>query len=224
MADFSQAQEFVKQAEGGYTDDPRDRGNYVDSLLIGTNHGISAPILKSWLGRTPTVAEMKNLSYKTALQIYKANYWDALALTLINNQSIALLIYDGAVNQGVSRIKGVVVDSLRDVGVNASRQDRPNDLAVKINGAPQQRLYDAIKKNRKASYSSESPFYAGWMNRLNNLAFTISEKTKGVVKGVVKQVENRKTSTIVAAVIVTAVVATLIIYRKEIASKINKIR
>ena len=116
MADFNQAQAFVKLAEGGYTDDPRDNGNWTGGrinvgTLIGTNHGISAPVLQSWLGRTPTVSEMKNLSYQTALAIYKKNYWDALTLSNVNNQSIALLIYDGAVNQGVGRMKQLVADS-----------------------------------------------------------------------------------------------------------------
>ena len=47
---FDVAQKFVAVEEGGYTDFRRDKGNWTsnhigEGLLIGTNHGISAPTL-----------------------------------------------------------------------------------------------------------------------------------------------------------------------------------
>ena len=63
MADFNKAHKYIIQEEGGYQDMPNDTGNYTDGVLIGTNYGISADTLKSFLGRTPTKDEMKNLSF-----------------------------------------------------------------------------------------------------------------------------------------------------------------
>lgn len=223
MADFNQAQEFVKIAEGGYGNDSRDSGNWTggkvgSGQLVGTNHGISAPVLSAWLGRTATESDMRNLSYATALQIYKKNYWDAMALSMVENQSVALLIYDGAVNQGVGRLKGLVADSLNKVGVSASSSERSTELAKKINSAPQQKFYDTLWNARKSSYSSNSPFYQGWMNRLNKLGFFLSKK----VTQIKQEAEKNPTATILVGLLTATVIVGLIVYRKKIIETFNK--
>jgi lysozyme family protein len=223
MADFNQAQEFVKVVEGGYGNDSRDNGNWTggkvnSGILIGTNHGISAPVLKEWLGRTPSIADMKNLPYSTALQIYKKNYWDALSLSIVENQSLALLIYDGAVNQGVYRLKGFLADSLSSVGIPASTSDSSSTLANKVNKAPQQQLYNTIKSKRQDSYNPDSPFYSGWMNRLSRLGFFLTEKTKELKKEVKKNPPMTLFVVLITATLLTAV----ILYKKQIISKFNK--
>ena len=72
MASFQIFQATLKTIEGGYQAIVADNGNY-NSLgqLIGTNHGISAIALEEYLGRVPSVSDMKNLSYSTALIIFK---------------------------------------------------------------------------------------------------------------------------------------------------------
>lgn len=102
MASFRKAQKIVGLIEGGYQDDPRDTGNYYQGKLIGTNWGISAPTLASYLGRTPTKSEMINLSRSTAEQILKVNYWFKNHFDRLKNQSLATLIYDGTVNHGAA--------------------------------------------------------------------------------------------------------------------------
>ena len=89
-ASFDEAQGLVKLAEAGYSSDRDDTGNYIDvpggRRFIGTNHGISAPILDEYfksqgVERLLTKNDMKNLSYETALKIYRTNYWDAQNLS-----------------------------------------------------------------------------------------------------------------------------------------------
>ena len=68
MASFSKAQKIVHRAEGGYQSLYNDKGNWTSGstgigTLIGTKYGISAPAMKSWLGKTPTKHDMQNLSY-----------------------------------------------------------------------------------------------------------------------------------------------------------------
>lgn len=227
MADFSQAHEFVKRAEGGYTADRRDAGNWTGGAigkgsLVGTNHGISAPVLKAWLGRTPTVSDMKGLSYDTALAIYKKDYWDALSLSEVKNQSIALLIYDGAVNQGVPKLKSLVADSLTEIGIPSVLSEKADRLAQKVNIAPQQKFYDTLKQKRIQAYPKQSPFYAGWMNRVNSLGFFLTTQTRRftqTVRGEVKR--NPETTLFIVLLIATAITAG-IVYKKNLKSMLVK--
>lgn len=114
MADFHTAHKITAKNEGGYTGNPDDNGNWTGGKkgagkLIGTNWGISAPVLvetigrldSSKLGRIPTVEDMKNLSRETAEAIYKLRYWDKIKGDQIISQAVANSIYDSAVNMGV---------------------------------------------------------------------------------------------------------------------------
>lgn len=105
MANFDIAYNRTAKNEGGYTNNPHDRGNWTDGVagsgvLIGTNYGISAPVLKKFLGRTPTVEEMKNLPIATVKKIYKSDYWNPFRGDEVIVQEIANSIYDSAVNMG----------------------------------------------------------------------------------------------------------------------------
>lgn len=168
-ADFGQAQKVVKKSEGGYQASTADSGNYVDGKLIGTNWGISAPVLKTYLGRTPSVADMKNLSYETALKIYKSNYWNPIGGDQIKNDSIALLLYDGAVNMGVNGIKKIVNDSLNTGTYNVNS----------INSANQKKLFDDIKKRREVFYRAKGgSFLTSWLTRLNAVTYSTVQSVK----------------------------------------------
>ncbi|WP_445453079.1 glycosyl hydrolase 108 family protein [Flavobacterium sp. 25HG05S-40] len=106
MANFEEAYKRTGIFEGGYTDDEDDNGNWTGGKkdlgkLIGTKYGISAPVLMQYMGKLPTVQEMKNLSLLTVKDIYKRFYWTPIRGNEINNQDMANSIYDMAVNAGV---------------------------------------------------------------------------------------------------------------------------
>lgn len=169
--EFHKAQEIVKSAEGGYTDDSDDKGNWVDGKLIGTNHGISAPELKSYLGRTPNKKEMEELNYKTAENIYKKKYWKRNNLDLLNNQKVANIIYDAVVNQGRRGAKLVIQKSLQDFDLDIKMRNifKPETIE-KINKLDQEKLLDKIYDYRWERYKSTKKFYKygdGWKNRLD---------------------------------------------------------
>ena len=115
MANFGKAQKIVGINEGGYQCDPRDDGNYYNGNLIGTNWGIAAPTLASYIGRTPTKTEMMNLPKETATSILQINYWAKNNFDLINNQSVATLIYDGCVNHGTNGMRFLIEKALRSL-------------------------------------------------------------------------------------------------------------
>ena len=106
MADFKIAFRRTGIFEGGYTDDPNDNGNWTGGVkgigaLIGTNHGVSAPVLSEYLGRTATVSDMRTLSLEVTEKIFRRNYWDKIRGNEIINQDSANEIFDDAINAGV---------------------------------------------------------------------------------------------------------------------------
>lgn len=106
MADFKIAAARTNRFEGGYQCYPDDNGNWSGGkkglgFLIGTNRGITAPELMQFIGRLPTVNDMKNLGHTDALMIYKKKFWDKIWGDRINSQELANQIYDMAVNAGV---------------------------------------------------------------------------------------------------------------------------
>lgn len=178
---FKESQFLVKGVEKGYSADKKDRGNYVKTKwgkrFVGTNHGISAPILMEYLGRIPTQDDMKNLTYEEALEIYKKQYWTPQNLSLFNNQSIANLIYDGCVNQGIQAMKDIVRAAYIENGMQLGSLENPfQEKWIKIaNTLDHQSLFNSIKDGRERRYRESITFKThgtGWLNRLNSIEYS----------------------------------------------------
>lgn len=183
-ASFDISQEIVALAEGDYSDDKKDTGNYVDFELngktvqrfIGSKYGVSAPVLKEYLGRLPKKEDMINLSYETALDIYKHKYWDSANISEVCNQSIANIIYDGCINQGIGGMKDVLRKALNENGVKISDDENPFniDFIKNINIINQTKLFNSIKKFRESRYREAKTFDVhgdGWLDRLSKIEF-----------------------------------------------------
>lgn len=175
MATFEKSQAIVGLNEGGYQNDPEDDGNWYLGVLIGTNWGISAPTLAGFLGRTPTLAEMKNLSRATAELILRRNYWDKNNFGKLHNQSVATMLYDGAVNHGTGGMRLLAEKAL-------SRLKHPLiyykvfttegiELMNKLN---QKDLFYALKEVRANRYkaSPKKRYIKGWLNRLERIKYS----------------------------------------------------
>jgi lysozyme family protein len=98
MADFGKAVEVILEHEGGsrYSDHPADRGG-------PTRWGITAGTLGEWrkLGRAATADEVKALDRAEACAIYRARYWNACRCEEIEDQLVAVKVFDIAVNCGI---------------------------------------------------------------------------------------------------------------------------
>lgn len=90
-----QIQQWIMSSEGGYVNHPQDSGG-------PTNMGITIKTLSSWRGRQVSEEEVKNLSYSEAMDIYRANYWDAIQASRMP-RGISYAVFDYAVNSGVAR-------------------------------------------------------------------------------------------------------------------------
>lgn len=183
-ASFDVSHKVVAAVEGGYSDDRKDTGNYVEFELngkmvkrfVGTKYGISAPVLMKYLGHLPKKEDMMNLSYETALEIYKDKYWDNQDMEKFCNQSVATIIYDGCVNQGIGGMKEVLRKVLNDNGIQISEDTSPfqSEYIKIINSLDQNQVFNTIKKYRKDRYHSAETaetHEGGWLNRLEKLQF-----------------------------------------------------
>lgn len=169
MASFSQAYQLVALAEGGYQNYSEDSGNY-NSLgqLVGTNWGINAKVYEKYIGRPPSVADMKTMSKATAIAIYKKNYWDRIKGDSINSQAVANILFDGHVNHGAWGIK-----MLQEVLRLAKDGVVGNITLNAINQADSSRLVAKYTERRKQAYhwlannrEGQRKFLNGWLNRL----------------------------------------------------------
>ena len=175
-ADFSAAQRLVSKSEGGYSNDTRDPGNYTGAKigvgkLIGTNYGISAPVLVSYwkgkYGKEPTEFDMKSLPYSVALEIYKKGYWNAIKGDEIDDQKVASILYDAAVNQGSGKAKRYVMDTL----------SIPTYDVKKINSANPHKLFNQIGAKREADYKKLGGYALNsWLKRLEDLGYEVNKQ------------------------------------------------
>ena len=99
MAAFEQAFRIVIGEEGGLSLDPADPGNWTGGACgrgacLGTRFGISAAAY-------PGLA-ISTLTLDAARAIYRRDYWDTTQGDLLP-PPLALLVFDAAVNNGVSR-------------------------------------------------------------------------------------------------------------------------
>jgi len=86
MANFEKALSTILQNEGGYVNDKTDKGGE-------TKYGISK--------RSYPKEDIKNLTIERAKEIYKSDFWDKVKGDHIQNDELALNLFDFAVNAGV---------------------------------------------------------------------------------------------------------------------------
>ena len=180
-ANFDEAQALVATAEGGYGNTSADPGNWTggkigSGTLVGTKYGISAPVLKVFLGREPSAADSQNLTYDQAVSIYKANYWNPIKGDQIDDQDVANILYDASVNSGVGAAQKFAKDSLGTTTYNV----------VDVNNANAKKLFNDIGAARVAKYTSIGGYaLPSWLNRLTALGYYGS---KAAVAGAKKHV------------------------------------
>jgi lysozyme family protein len=176
MADFNAFIPILQKIEGGYQNLAGDSGNYnSNGELVGTNHGISAKFYEDIIGYPPTVDDMKAITLDEAKKLYKQYFWDKINGDNINNQSIANIICDAAINTGV----GTIGKQVQKVLNNAFGYNLPvtgNILSLTtaaINSVNQSALFLAIQAARVDYYVSLGGQYANsWITRAKSFVFS----------------------------------------------------
>ena len=157
MAAFEQAFTHIIGNEGGFTDNPADPGNWTgrecgQGECRGTKFGISARAYPS--------LDIANLPLSEAHAIYRRDYWDKLKGDELPGP-LALLAFDAAVNNGLSRAR------------------RWLDLAQRQSGGAEICAeFQAQRMAFMASLPTWTRFGLGWARRLCRLPYaslTMSE-------------------------------------------------
>lgn len=163
---FDAAFQTVIAAEGGYTDDPADPGNWTGPREFGgecrgTNWGISAAAFP--------LLDIKALTLDDARSLYLAHYWTPIQAAVMPC-GVGVVLFDCAVNQGVHAATIVLQRALRLkvdgwIGKDtlyAARNCAPSDTIIEI-CAQRVMLY--------ANTAGWQTYDLGWMRRLFRVAY-----------------------------------------------------
>lgn len=166
MADARKLMPVILKWEGGFVNDPLDRGG-------ATNKGVTIGTFLSFYPNK-TVDDLKRITDDQWLTIFKNGYWDPWRADQINNQAVANIVVDWAWASGartsirkVQELLGVTVDGL--VG---------NQTITAINSADPEELFDRIKVARYDFVDaivkrdpSQKRFINGWKNRIKSIKY-----------------------------------------------------
>lgn len=170
MADYRQLVPFIRKWEGGFVNDPYDKGG-------ATNAGVTITTYRAYRkskGYTATtVDDLKRMTSVEWQEIFKTLYWDRWRADGIRSQSVANILVDWVWASGVwgikipQRLLGVATDGI--VG--------PATLDA-LNAKDPQTVFDAIMAARVQFIDdichrtpTNERFRRGWMNRLNDIHF-----------------------------------------------------
>lgn len=165
-SNFARIQPFIEKWEGGYSNNPQDRGG-------PTNMGITLATLRAWRHRDDlTAQDVQQLSREEARSIFKARYFDVVRGDDLPLQ-VAAAAYNAAVLHGTSRAAEFLQNSLARCGVpvDVDHIIGPDTVrAVASVNAPT--LCNAFLDIEDAYFRALpdfSVFGKGWLNRLNDL-------------------------------------------------------
>lgn len=157
--------------EGGFSDDPKDPGNWTGGRpgvgkLLGTKYGIAA--------NTYPDIDIKALTIEQAKAIYRRDWWDKIHADQLPG-AVACQLWDFAVNAGIAR---AVISLQRAVGVADDGKLGPRTLAA-VNAMPVPDVISRFNAERLDFYTSLStwPTYGkGWARRVaGNLRYAAED-------------------------------------------------
>lgn len=176
---FEDALAFVLTREGGYANDPDDRGG-------PTNYGITQRAFDTWrAGHGLVPLDVREVDRPMVRWFYR-DLWKASQAALLPWPA-ALAYYDGIVNHGMAAGTAVLQRALNDVTPGAPALVRDGDFGPKTRerltyaathpGLPwrvvrqRRRLYRIIAQRT----ASQLKFLPGWLVRLDHLETVLEE-------------------------------------------------
>lgn len=182
MAQAIKLMPFILQWEGGYVNDPVDKGGETNKgITINTwksfGHDTKEKIAEITVGKKVyynVTKSLYNITDEQWLAIFKAGYWDKCKADQINDQSVANAIVDWAWCSGPATVLKKVQAI---VNTTADGISGPKTIEG-INNTNGEQLFKLIQQSRKEYLQaivdrtpSQARFMNGWINRLNALKY-----------------------------------------------------
>ncbi len=174
--------DYIETWEGskkrGYLSlDPDDNGNYFKGALIGSNYGVTGPVLAAYRGvKSLSASDMKNLTLGEAVAIARKLYFDEPNFDLLPwNPAVASAVDMGwgagpvAAVKILQRVVGVPADGrIGPVTVAAVARAAERDLTALANEyvAGRYVYYEKVI----AAQPVKAKYRKGWRNRTNYFA------------------------------------------------------
>lgn len=172
MADIKILAPFILSYEGGFVNDPADRGGATNmGVTIGTWRSVGYD--KDGDGDID-VDDLRKLTRDDVIErVMRPHYWNRWKADLIRSQSLANILVDWVWASGVNGIK----IPQRLLGVKDDGIVGPKTLEA-LNARDPQRLFSQIRASREefirgivARNPSQKRFEAGWLRRLGGIRF-----------------------------------------------------
>ncbi|WP_299835493.1 glycosyl hydrolase 108 family protein [uncultured Tenacibaculum sp.] len=175
MASYELFKHSIEQAEGGYQNLVKDKGNYnSNGERVGTNHGVSARFYETITGFPPSIEDMKAITKEEAHIIFKNEFWDRIKGDQIQSQKVAEIITDHAINAGVGAAAKVTQMALRSLGRNIKVDHSIGNVTLNaINATSEKALFEKIAQERIKDYENMEDFKSFgriWTKRVYDLA------------------------------------------------------
>jgi lysozyme family protein len=187
-ADFESAYQYLYSWEGGWVNDPVDRGGE-------TYRGIARKAWPGWAGWTRvdaikagkpvTAATKARLDGDAALkgmakQFFKSNYWDEYGFKAIADQSLAHIAWDWAIGTNPRMMATFAWKAMLRTGTAPA----PAQVVLELAGAGNpgavfkrfKKLRAAHHRNFVARHPEQARFLKGWLRR--NDSFTYGGKSR----------------------------------------------
>jgi peptidoglycan L-alanyl-D-glutamate endopeptidase CwlK len=177
---FQRMNKFVALAEGGFVDDPRDKGG-------ATNMGITIRTLAEWRGTEVSVDDVRELSREEADAIYWSNYYSICRCSELPER-MAAVVYNCAVLSGPKRAIEIAQKAFNRLGLVADGEPLDVDgiLGPMTIGAMRDTdatvLAEAFMDEQEAylrTLDNFGTFGAGWMNRMGALREFVNTLPQG---------------------------------------------
>jgi len=155
---------FERAKKVGFACDPDDTGG---ATMIGITIGTYRSYCRYKGQKTPTVQDLKNISYKVWRDVVHSMFWNKWKADTIEDQGVANMAVDWMWHSGAATIKKIqkLLDVTQDGIVG------PKTIAA-INR--DEKIKDKIYAARKAYFEAivaknptQKKWLKGWMNRLN---------------------------------------------------------
>lgn len=187
---LSNEEMFERAKRTGFANDPIDNGG---ATMIGITLDTFKSYRKKIGKKTPSVQDLKNITYEEWYDILKTMFWDKMKADQIDNQSIANLCVNTVWGSGAGYIKtiqgvlGVKADGIvGNITLGAINGYKPQkDLFQKLWKRREKFFYDIVARS-VAAYEkkigreateveklrhTQKKFLKGWLNRLNSFKY-----------------------------------------------------